>query len=79
MSLQLSNEPDAYGFLYGHFRAASGEAWSINVLPPLPEWRGQFVLAGYEPDATRWAIYVDGELAGHAENRDAVQAVIERR
>jgi len=69
MALKLNERPDGYGFLYGTLR--DGElSHNINVLPPASEWRGDFVLPGYEPHATDWIVYVDGEEYARVRRRE---------
>ena len=69
MPLQLSARPDGYGFLYGTL--ADGErSHNVNVLPPKSEWAGDFVLEGYEPHATDWIVYVDGEEFARVRRRE---------
>ncbi len=59
--VRLNPEPDGYGFVYGKVWDAQGEIHDVNILPTVPLWRGQTMLKGFEPDASDWVLYLDGE------------------
>lgn len=59
--VRLSQEPDGYGFIYGKAWDEQGAIHDVNILPPIGEWRGQSRLQGFEPDASDWIPYLDGE------------------
>ena len=59
--VRLAPEPDGYGFVYGKVWDEQGAIHDVNVLPPESEWRGYTRLAGFEPHALEWIVYLDGE------------------
>lgn len=59
--VRLSREPDGYGFIYGKVWDEQGAIHDVNVLPPVGQWRGQSRLKGFEPHASDWILYLDGE------------------
>lgn len=73
ITLSLSQQQDGFGFYYGTALSSAGESWNVNVMPPKPYWRGDFVLEGYEPHATDWVLYIDGEEMVRARERRDLQ------
>ena len=71
----LKSEPDAYGFLYGEVVSERGETLRVDVMPPASEWRGQVRLEGFEPHATEWVAYLEGEKIAQAASKDELFAV----
>ena len=59
--VRLAPEPDGYGFISGKLWDEEGTIHDVNILPPAAEWRGQSRLAGFEPHASDWILYLDGE------------------
>ena len=77
MTLKLNERPDGYGFLYGTLH--DGElSHNINVLPPAAHWAGDVVLEGYEPHATDWIVYVDGEEYARVRRREDLNSISAR-
>lgn len=74
MGLTLSNRQDGYGFFYGTFRAGE-TSHNVNVLPPKPEWCGDFILEGYEPHDTDWILYADGEEVARVHRREDLETI----
>ncbi|KUO56042.1 MAG: hypothetical protein APF80_12440 [Alphaproteobacteria bacterium BRH_c36] len=75
--IELSSMPDGYGFIYG--QAWRGEQhFNINVLPPVSQWSGQMRLPNYEPHATDWILYVDGEEIARVSEREAVEDMFQK-
>ena len=59
--VRLAPKPDGYGFIYGKVWDEEGAIHDVNILPPAAEWCGQSRLAGFEPHASDWILYLDGE------------------
>jgi hypothetical protein len=60
--VDIKPRPDGYGYLYGEAVADNGERCRVDIMPPLPEWRGDTMLDGLgRPHATDWVVYRDGE------------------
>lgn len=66
--VRLAPEPDGYGFIYGKVWDEEGAIHDVNILPPAAEWRGQSRLAGFEPHASDWIVYLDGEEVARVRN-----------
>ena len=49
-----------YGFIYGKVWDDQGAIHDVNVMPPESERRGYTRLAGFEPHAREWIVYLDG-------------------
>ncbi|MGF1620413.1 MAG: hypothetical protein ACFCUR_07355 [Rhodomicrobiaceae bacterium] len=73
ITVTLKTEPDGYGFIYG--QAWRGDCtFAINVVPPQAHWRGQWMLNGYEPHASDWVFYVDGNDVGRLTGEPDLEA-----
>ena len=78
--LVLNPEPDGFGFLYGRLEVADGTSHTVNVMPPIAEWRGDMKMDGaYAPHPTDWVVYVDGEKIARVARRDDLASAIGRR
>ncbi|MCH9808449.1 MAG: hypothetical protein K0U74_12005 [Alphaproteobacteria bacterium] len=77
VTLNLNSRPDGYGFLYGDVWRGD-EHHRVNVLPPAGRWAGDLKLEDYEPHATDWVVYMDGEEVARAKERDGLLAVIQQ-
>ncbi len=78
--LHIKPEPDGLGFLYGTLIDAEGTHHRIDIMPPLPHWRGDFKLTGEgSPHATDWVAFVDGEEIARVRVRDNLEAAITER
>lgn len=76
ISLNLSREPDEFGFYYG--TASLGDTFCrVNVMPPVASWTGGQKLAGYEPDPECWVVYADGEEIARVKRREDLAAVLQ--
>lgn len=69
ISLTLSQQQDGFGFYYGTALSSAGTSWNVNVMPPQPQWRGDFVLEGYEPHPTDWVVYIGDEEVARVRKR----------
>ena len=78
MGLELKGVPDGFGFIYGRYVDDAGDSWRVDVLPPLPLWRGQIKLESTPPHPTDWIVYVDGEEIARVRRRDDLDAVVGR-
>ena len=78
VTIDLKPRPDGFGFLYGSGVDARGETRRINIMPPLPFWRGDIKLDAHGPHATDWVLYVDGDEVARALSRDEIHAALER-
>ena len=76
MRLALTSRPDTYGFIYGTVEDDAGQSHRVNIMPPVSEWRGDTKLPSYEPHATEWVIYADGEEIAHVAKRDDLETII---
>lgn len=75
IGLNLSREPDEFGFYYG--TASLGDAFCrVNVMPPVACWTGGQKLAGYEPDPEFWVVYADGEEVARVKRREDLAAAM---
>ena len=75
ITLQLSREPDEFGFYYG--MASLGDAFCrVNVMPPVAFWTGAQKLNGYEPDPECWVVYTDGEEIARVKRREELAAAM---
>jgi len=75
----LRPEPDAYGFLYGEVVSERGETLRVDVMPPEAEWRGQVRLEGFEPHATEWVVFVEGEEIARVSSQNEISGVVKSR
>lgn len=69
IKLTLSQQQDGFGFYYGTVLSRAGTSWNVNVMPPQPQWRGDFVLEGYEPHPTDWVVYIGDEEVARVQKR----------
>jgi hypothetical protein len=73
VTVNLKAAPDGYGFIYG--QAWRGDrTFNINVMPPQAYWRGQRILDGYEPHASDWVFYIDGNEVGRLSGEPDLEA-----
>lgn len=77
-TLALKPMPDGLGFIYGMLISHDGTSYRIDIMPPLPHWRGDIQGEGTSaPHPTDWVIYVDGdEIARVAEKIHCEAAAI---
>lgn len=75
IDLKISTVPDAYGFLYGTARAGAG-VWNVNLLPPLPLWRGSTMIDAYAPDDSAWRVFLDGDEIARTSDRAEAEAAV---
>jgi hypothetical protein len=66
--LELKSEPDGFGYIYGEAIADNGDRNRVNILPPVPHWRGD--IKPSEIDPTKWIIYFDGDEVARIERRE---------
>jgi hypothetical protein len=78
VDLKLNPEPDGYGFLYGTL-SDGDETHRVDVLPPVTHWCGHIKLPNYEPHATDWIVYVNGEEIAHVSRREDLGAMVRQR
>lgn len=76
MCLAINPRPDRYGWLNGSYETADGEQILIDIMPPGYAWDGHACLSGFEPHATDWVIYVDGDEAGRVGSFDEIEPAI---
>jgi hypothetical protein len=73
ITVNLKTKPDGFGFIYG--QAWRGDrTFTINVMPPQADWCGQPILDGYEPHASDWVFYIDGNDFGRVSGRPDIEA-----
>jgi hypothetical protein len=71
VEINLSDEPDGFGFFYG--TARRGDAvLRVNILPPMHLWQGDIMLDDAKPDPTHWQVFADGELLALIERQEDV-------
>jgi hypothetical protein len=75
VEIQLSEQPNAYGFLSGMARRGDAVV-RVNILPPAHIWAGDVVLDGHPPDPVHWTIYADGEIIARIERQEDVGAAL---
>ena len=75
VSLTLSDFPDEYGFFYG-MATFGEECCAVNVLPPVGLWKGEQFLRNYEPHATAWTIYANGEVVARVDTEEGIAAAL---
>ena len=73
--LQLSAEPDGFGFYYGWVERG-GERVRVDVLPPDHLWRGDIKLERQKPDAKAWILYLNGQEFARIERREDLPAAL---
>ena len=78
VEINLKAMPDGFGFIYGEGVDARGETRRINIMPPLPYWRGDIKLDTNEPHASDWVLYVDGDEVARALSRAELEMALER-
>ena len=76
MPLTLYDRPDAYGWLYGSYVSPMGEHVRVDIMPPASHWAGDIQLEGYEPHATEWVLYAEGEEIARVTERAAIEAAV---
>lgn len=75
--LALKAEPDGFGFIYGTLTGSDGECRRVDIMPPLPCWRGDIKLGGNgAPHPTDWVVYLDGEEVARVSTRDDLEAAV---
>jgi hypothetical protein len=75
--LKLKPEPDGLGFIYGTADVGDGYLYRVNIMPPLPYWRGDIKMDGeFAPHATDWVVYLDGEEIARVRAREDLEAAI---
>jgi len=76
-TLVLKPEPDGFGFLYGTITDARGNSRRVDIMPPLPCWRGDVKLDGRSaPHPSHWVTYLDGEEVARVGRRDELEAAL---
>ena len=75
--LVLKPEPDGFGFLYGTITAPNGVTIRVDIMPPLPHWRGDIKLNGEgAPHPTDWVVFWDGEEVARVTARDDIAPAV---
>jgi hypothetical protein len=74
--VQLKPMPDGFGFIYGEGVDAFGETRRINIMPPLPFWRGEMKLETSGPHPTEWVLYIDGDEIARAPSRSEIDSAL---
>jgi hypothetical protein len=77
MDVRLKPMPDGFGFIYGDGVDACGQSRRVNIMPPVPYWRGDIKLDKNGPHATEWVLYVDGDEIARALSLTEVDAALE--
>jgi hypothetical protein len=77
MEVRLNQMPDGFGFIYGTGVDARGEHCHINIMPPLPYWRGDIKLDEKGPHPSEWVLYVDSDEIARALSRTEIDAALE--
>jgi hypothetical protein len=75
VDIQLSSQPDGFGFYYGTARKGDAVV-RVNVLPPAFLWAGDVQLDRFKPDATHWQVFADSELNARTERQEDVGAAL---
>ena len=80
MALTMKPMPDGFGFVYGEYVDADGNHWRVNIMPPLPDWRGDMKMGPpYGPHATDWVVYLNDEEIARGRTRDELDRLISQR
>lgn len=75
--LSLKSEPDGFGFIYGTLSDGGEHTWRVDIMPPLPCWRGDMKMQGsFAPHATDWVVYLDGDEIARVQRREDLQPAI---
>ena len=75
-AITLNGRPDGFGFVYGTAALPDGSTSRLNVMPPRAHWKGDTVLPGFEPHATHWLFFIDGEEVCRATSIEAAGELI---
>jgi hypothetical protein len=78
MKVNLKPTPDGFGFIYGEGIDASGDTRRIDIMPPLPYWRGDIRLDNNGPHPTEWVLYVDGDEIARSPSRVEIEGMLNR-
>ena len=74
--LQLKPEPDGYGYLYGQVLAPDGGVYRVDIMPPVPHWRGDTKLGPDLPHPTDWIVFVDGDEIARVARREDLEGTL---
>lgn len=77
--LTLKDEPDGFGFIYGQYVDADGDAYRVDIMPPATDWRGDMRPSKELPHPTDWVVHLDGEEMARVRRRDDIAAAVARR
>jgi hypothetical protein len=75
VEIQLSSQPDGFGFFYGTARRGDTVV-QVNILPPEHLWAGSLMLEEHRPDPTHWQVFADGELIARIARQEDVGAAL---